>query len=75
MTQLNSDTAPESGKGTDTDRLSMSPLSIRNSGADYTDIHSGSVQTNAGQLNYDKNTVESLGPVEWDAPGSRPTAP
>jgi hypothetical protein len=75
MTQLGNDTAPMSGNGTDADRLSISPQSIRRGGAEYTDIGAGSVQTNAGQLNYDKNTVESLGPVEWDAPGSRPTAP
>jgi hypothetical protein len=29
MTELNSDTAPESGKGSDSDRLSQSPQAIR----------------------------------------------
>jgi hypothetical protein len=34
MTKLGNDTAPESGKGTDADRLSESPLSIRRGDAD-----------------------------------------
>jgi hypothetical protein len=57
MTKLNSDTAPESGKGTDADRLSMSPQSLRRGGADYTDVDPDPVQKNAGQFNYDKNDV------------------
>jgi hypothetical protein len=57
MTKLNSDTAPESGKGTDTDRLSMSPQSLRRGGADYTDVSDGAVTTNAGQFDYDANDV------------------
>ena len=38
MTKLNSDTAPEYGKGTDADRLSQSPQEIRRGSAEYTDI-------------------------------------
>jgi hypothetical protein len=54
---------------------SQSRQSIRRGGADYTDVASGPVTKDAGQLNYDANDREALGPVEWDAPGSRPTAP
>jgi hypothetical protein len=64
MTKLNSDTAPKTGAGTDTDRSSDSPLSIRRGDADSTDIDPSPVQTSAGQFNYDKNAVESLGPVD-----------
>jgi len=59
----------------DSGRQSQSPLSIRRGGAEYDNLNTDPVRTNAGEFNYDKNTVESLGPVEWDAPGSRPTAP
>ena len=56
MTQSNSDTVPESGTGTDADRLSQSPQEIRNSSADP--YHDPSpVQTNAGKFNYDKNDL------------------
>jgi hypothetical protein len=57
MTKLNADTAPKSGGGTDSDRLSDSPLSIRNSNADPSDIGAGEVQTDAGNLNYDRNDL------------------
>jgi hypothetical protein len=57
MTKLNNDTAPESGKGTDSDRLSDSPLAIRNSNADPSDIGAGEVQTDAGNFNYDRNDL------------------
>jgi hypothetical protein len=57
MTKLNSDVAPESGRGTDTDRLSDSPLSIRRGDADPTDISAGAVQKDAGNFNYDANDV------------------
>jgi hypothetical protein len=57
MTKLNSDTAPESGKGSDADRLSMSPQSIRRGGGDPTDIDPSPVQTNVGSVPADKNTV------------------
>jgi hypothetical protein len=57
MTQLNSDTAPKSGSGTDSDRLSMSPQSIRRGGADYTDIGPGPVQSNVGTVSPDTNDV------------------
>jgi len=66
MTQLNSDTVPESGSGTDADRLTMSPQSLRNGGADPTDISSDSPGSqNFGELNYDKNTRESFGTDPW----------
>jgi hypothetical protein len=38
LTDLNADSYPESGKGSDADRLSQSPLSLRRGGADPTDI-------------------------------------
>jgi hypothetical protein len=64
MTKLNSDTAPKSGKGSDSDRLSQSPQEIRRGGAEYTDISQGELTKDAGNFNYDRNTVESLGPVD-----------
>jgi hypothetical protein len=57
ITKLGNDTAPKSGKGSDEDRLSMSPQSIRRGGAEYTNVGPGEVQTNAGDLGYDKNTL------------------
>jgi hypothetical protein len=62
MTKLNPDTAPKSGKGSDTDRLSQSPQSIRRGGAEYDDVNPDPVQTNAGQLNHDRNTLTSKEP-------------
>ena len=38
MTKLDSETAPESGKGSDADRLSQSPQAIRHGNADPSDI-------------------------------------
>jgi hypothetical protein len=69
MTKLGNDTAPESpSKGTDSDRLSMSPQSIRHGGADPTDIDSSPVQTNTGEFNYDTNTLPTgVEPGPWDA--------
>jgi len=57
MTDLNSDTASKSGSGSDTDRLSMSPQSLRRGGAEYDDVDPSPVQTNAGQRNYDANDL------------------
>ena len=66
MTDLNSDVAPESGTGSDADRLSMSPQSIRNGGADPVDINQNSPGSqNFGELNYDRNTRESFGTDPW----------
>jgi hypothetical protein len=48
---------PSSGKGTDTDRLSDSPLSIRRGDADPTDIDPSEVQTNTGDFQFDANTL------------------
>jgi hypothetical protein len=68
MTKLNSDTAPESGKGSDSDRLSQSPQAIRHGNADVFDLGAGEVQTNAGEFNYDKNTLPTgVEPGPWDA--------
>jgi hypothetical protein len=68
MTKLNSDTAPKSGKGTDADRLSMSPQSIRRGGADYTDVDPSPVQTNVGSVPADKNALPTgVEPGPWDA--------
>jgi hypothetical protein len=68
MTKLDSDTAPKSGKGTDTDRLSMSPQSIGRGGADYDDVDPRPVQTNAGIVPADKNDVPmGVEPGPYDA--------
>jgi hypothetical protein len=61
---LNSDNAPESGTGSDADRLSMSPLSLRNGGADPTDIGQGPLNLDFGPRGYDDNPREPSGPVE-----------
>jgi len=57
VSKLENDTAPKSGRGSEADRLSQSPLSIRRGDADPTDIGAGEVQTDAGELNYDKNRL------------------
>jgi len=68
MTKLNSDTAPESGEGTDADRLSQSPQAIRHGNADPTDIDPSPMHTNTGEFNYDKNTLPTEAePGPWDA--------
>jgi hypothetical protein len=68
MTKLNSDTAPKSGSGWDTDRLSMSPQSLRRGGADYDDVNSDPVQTTVGSVPPDKNDVPmGVEPGPWDA--------
>jgi hypothetical protein len=65
MTKLDSDTAPESGKGADADRLSMSPQSLRRGGADPTNVSQGEVTKNAGEFGYDKNDREAFGTDPW----------
>jgi len=65
MTKLDADTAPESGQGSDQDRLSMSPQSIRRGGAEYDNISEGEVTKNAGQLNYDKNLRQPESTDPW----------
>jgi hypothetical protein len=57
MTKLNPDTAPTSGKGSDSDRLSQSPQAIRHGNKDVFDLGEGEVQKDAGNLTYDKNTL------------------
>jgi hypothetical protein len=57
MTKLDSNTAPKSGAGADTDRLSDSRLSIRRGNADPVDIGAGEATKDAGQLNYDANNL------------------
>lgn len=67
---------PKSGRGSESDRLSQSPLEIRRGGADPTDVDPSEVQTDARQFNYDANDRESLATDQWAAPGSgKPTAP
>ena len=51
------DSVPKSGKGSEASRLSDSALAIRRGDADPTGIDPSPVQTNAGQLNYDKNDL------------------
>ena len=53
---------------------SISPQERRKGGADA-HHHPSPVKTNSGQFHHDKNTRQSIGPVGWDALGSRPTAP
>ena len=63
--KMTSKGVPKSGKGTEQDRLSMSPQSIRRGGADPTDVDPSPVQTNTGQFNYDENTVKPSGTDPW----------
>jgi hypothetical protein len=65
MTKLDSDTAPQSGKGSDQQRLSQSPQSLRRGGADPTDISEGTVTKDAGQRNYDANPRQPYGTDPW----------
>jgi hypothetical protein len=69
------DAAPKSGRGSDSDRLSQSPLSIRRGDADPVNIGAGEVQTNTGEFNYDRNDLEPRGTDQWAEPGSGETAP
>jgi hypothetical protein len=72
-TKLNSDTAPESpSKGSDSERLSISPQSIRHGGADVFDLGEGEVQKDAGEFNYDKNTLPTGVEPGAVGPGSSP---
>lgn len=69
------DTAPKSGRGSESDRLSQSPLEIRRGSADPTDIGAGEVQTTAGDFDYDANPVTPHGADPWKEPGSGEKAP
>ena len=55
MTKLGKDTAPKSGRGTDQDRLSDSPQSLRRGNEDPVDIHDSPVTSKTGDLGYDAN--------------------
>ena len=55
---------PKSGRGSESDRLSDSPLSIRRGGADPTDVHPDLVQTNTGQFHDYDNQMKPTPPIE-----------
>jgi hypothetical protein len=65
MTKLNPDSAPTSGRGSDQDRLSDSPQSLRRGGADPVDVHDSPVTSETGDLGYDKYTRKSFGTDPW----------
>jgi hypothetical protein len=48
---------PKSGGGSNADRLSQSPQSIRRGDADPTDVDPSPVQTNTGEFDYDANSL------------------
>jgi hypothetical protein len=71
VTKLNSDTAPTSGKGSDSDRFSMSPQSIRHGGADVFDLGEGEVSRRMSAPSRPTRTRS-----RWESsrdPGTRPT--
>jgi hypothetical protein len=67
---LTSDVAPESGSGSDADRLSMSPLSIRRGGADPDNVDEDPVQMGMGMFDYDSNPRQPTPPLEGTGAGN-----
>jgi hypothetical protein len=55
---------PKSGKGSDAARLSQSPLSLRRSNADPTDVDDTPLTLGFSELNYDANPRQPLAPIE-----------
>lgn len=58
---MTKDSAPKSGRGSEQDRLSMSPLEIRRNSADPSDVDETPLTLGFDQLSYEKNTVEPQG--------------
>ena len=67
--------AKQSGRGSDTDRLSQSPLEIRRNSADPTDVDDTPLTLGFSELNYDANDVEPKSTDQWAPPGSGVTTP
>jgi hypothetical protein len=63
LTDLNADSYPESGKGSDADRLSQSPLSLRRGGADPTDINDAPLNLDFGERHDYENTLRPSAPI------------
>jgi hypothetical protein len=61
MTKLDPDSAPKSGKGSEQDRLSPSPLEIRRNSADPTDVNDTPLTLGFSELNYAKNDRQPYG--------------
>jgi hypothetical protein len=55
MTKLDSDKAPQSGRGSEQDRLSQSPLEIRRGSADPTDVTTKPLNLEFEPRDYDAN--------------------
>lgn len=68
---LNSDTAPESGTGSDADRLSMSPLSLRRGGADPVDINPEPLNLDFGPRNDYANPRQPSAPISETGAGAK----
>lgn len=62
---LAGDTAPKSGRGSEQDRVSQSPLEIRRGSADPVDVDEMPVTLGFDELNYDKNTRASFRTDPW----------
>jgi hypothetical protein len=63
MTDLNADSYPKSGKGSDEARLSQSPLSLRRGGADPTDVNDAPLNLDFGKRNDYANTMKPSAPI------------
>jgi hypothetical protein len=65
MTKLDPTMPPESGKGSDADRLSQSPQAIRHGNQDTFDLGPGEVTKDAGNLDYDANPRQPESTDPW----------
>lgn len=73
--QQGSGSAPKSGRGSEQDRLSQSPLEIRRNSAEPTDVDDSPLNLDFGERGYDDNPVTPHGTDQWKEPGSGETAP
>jgi hypothetical protein len=55
------DSTPKSGRGSEQDRLSQSPLEIRRGSADPTDVNDAPLNLDFGERNYDANELKPSG--------------
>jgi hypothetical protein len=56
--------APKSGAGSNADRISQSPLSIRRGGADPTEVDDSPLNLDFSERGYDDNPRQPLPPIE-----------
>jgi hypothetical protein len=69
MAKKDSDSISQSGKGSNSARLSDSPLAIRRGNADPTDVDETPLTLGFSEGNYDANPVTPKGPIEATGAG------